>query len=122
MSRKDAFTINVDTVAGVRIQELRLAQGLSRVQLAVKINVTHQQLEKYEKGKNRITAGRLMAIAKALGKPIAYFIDDADSEIEVIASQHQRMAIEVSRNFMKIKNPKHQYVINQMIKVLAEDE
>lgn len=122
MSRKDSFTINIDTVAGVRVQELRLALGLSRQQLAVKIGVTHQQLQKYEKGTNRITIGRLSAIAKALGEPVTYFIDDADANNESVASHHQRMAIEVSRNFMRIKSVVNQYAVNQLVKTLAENK
>ena len=122
MSRKNSYTENVDKVAGVRIHELRTSQGLSRKQLGLKIGVTHQQLQKYEKGTNRIAFGRLCLIAKALGKPIAYFSDDADSDVESIISQHQRMAMEVSRNFMKIRSVTNQYAVNQMVKILAENK
>ena len=122
MSRKNAYTENVDKVAGMRIHELRLAQGLSRKQLAKKIGVTHQQLQKYEIASNRISFGRLCLIAKVLGKPIAYFSDDADSDMETIASQHQRMAIEISCNFMRIKSVSNQYAVNQMVKILAENK
>jgi len=122
MARNNSYTANVDKVAGVRIHKLRVAKGLSRQQFAPKIGVTHQQLQKYEKGTNRISFGRICLIAKTLGKPISYFSDDADSEVEAIASQHQRMAMEVSRNFMRIKSPSNQYAVNQMVKILAENK
>lgn len=119
MSRKNAFTENVDKVVGVRLQKLRLAKGLSRQQLAAKIGVTHQQLQKYEKGTNRMSVGRLVAIANELNKPITYFCDDANSIDESLITQHHRMTMEVARNFARIKNPTNQYAVNQLVKTLA---
>lgn len=115
MARKTDYTIKVDYEVGRRVHELRIGMGLSRQQLAFKIEVTHQQLQKYEKGTNRISAGRLAAVAKAMNKPVAFFFEE-----EVIGhSEHQRMCIEVSRNFLKIKNPEHQSAINDLLRILA---
>jgi len=120
MPRKSEFTEKVDKAIGEKIQELRIAMGLSRQQLAAEVGVTHQQLQKYEKGTNRISAGRLAAISKALKKPISYFFeDDGDTELP---SQHQRMCIEVSRNFLRIKDPAHQNAVNQLVRTLSEEE
>lgn len=122
MARKNEFTEMVDTTIGMKIHELRISMGLSRQQLAAKIGVTHQQLQKYEKGTNRISAGRLMAIAKALGKTVSYFFDNVEEDSgNSLPSQHQRMCIEVSRNFMRIKNPMHQNAINLLVRTLAEN-
>jgi transcriptional regulator with XRE-family HTH domain len=121
MARKSEFTERVDTIIGVKIHELRISMGLSRQQLAAKIGVTHQQLQKYEKGTNRISAGRLMAIAKALGKTVSFFFDNVEEAQEALPSQHQRMCIEVSRNFMKIKSAQHQNAINLLVRTLAEN-
>lgn len=121
MARKNEFTERVDVIIGMKIHELRIAMGLSRQQLADKINVTHQQLQKYEKGTNRISAGRLAAIARALKKPISYFFDGIENNNYSLPSQHQRMCIEVSRNFMKIKSPMHQNAINLLVRTLAEN-
>lgn len=76
MTTSNKTTTDIDKLAGEKIHELRLAMGLSREQLAGKIDVTHQQLYKYEKGDNRITLGRMVLIAKALKRPISYFIED----------------------------------------------
>lgn len=119
MGRKNEFTQMVDTHVGLKVHELRIAMGLSRQQLAEKIGITHQQLQKYEKGTNRITIGRLAAISKALGRQISYFTDDIENEVSLPTS-HQRMAIEVSRNFLKIKNPNHQNTVNLLVRSLGE--
>ncbi len=121
MARKNELTDKIDAVLGTRIQELRMAMGLSRQQLATRINVTHQQLQKYEKGTNRISAGRLATIAKALRKPISYFFEDMEEIAQTIPTQHQRMCIEVARNFMRIKSPMHQNAVNLLVRTLAEE-
>ena len=119
MARKNEFTVRVDAIIGMKIHELRISMGLSRQQLAAKIGVTHQQLQKYEKATNRIAEGRLAAIAQALRKPVAYFCEDIEGDSDLLPTQHQRMCIEVSRNFLQIKNPTHQVAVNNLINVLA---
>ena len=104
------------------IKKLRGEKNLTQSQLADKIGVTHQQLQKYEKGTNRISAGRLSAIAKALNKPVSYFFEGSEDDgNDTLPSQHQRMCIEVSRNFLRIKNPMHQNAINLLVRTLSED-
>src|SRR5215217_7001581 len=55
---------------GRRIRELRIAAGLSQTQLAGELGVTFQQVQKYEKGQNRVGAGRLTKIARVLNVPV----------------------------------------------------
>ncbi len=121
MPRGNELTESVDLIIGMKIHELRIAMGLSRMQLAAKIDVTHQQLQKYEKGQNRITLGRMVEIAKALNKPISYFFDIIEGAVQPLPSHHKRMCIEVSRNFLRIKNPQHQNAINLLVRSLGED-
>jgi transcriptional regulator with XRE-family HTH domain len=130
MARKVAEIDWIDKQIGARIQELRLASGLSRQQLGDLIAVTHQQLQKYEKGTNRVSAGRLAVIAHHLNKPISYFYeeigvitsnDNTPEREEVDFSQNQRMCIEISRNFMKIKNSQHKDAISSLVKSLASN-
>ena len=115
MPRKNETTIDIDSTVGIKIHELRVINGLSRQQLASEVGVTHQQLQKYEKGVNRVTIGRMVCIAKALNKPLSYFVDDA---VEA-PDEHQRMCIEVSRNFLRIKEPANRAAVNHLIKTLA---
>lgn len=122
MARKNDYIQEVDQFIGEKIYSLRLAKGLSRQQLSDVIGVTHQQLQKYEKGTNRISVGRLVLIAKALGKTVNYFYDGLDSQSsEPILTQHQRMCIEVSRNFMKIRNAEHQNAVNSLVRSLVKE-
>ncbi len=122
MVRKVEKIDQIDKFIGNKIHELRLALGLSRQQLGTKIDVTHQQLQKYEKGTNRVSAGRLAVIANYLDKPVSYFYEgvaNIHNEIDQTKYENQRMCIEVSRNFMKIKNVTYKDAINSLIKSLA---
>ena len=121
MARKNDYIIEVDKFIGRKIYALRLAQGCSRQQLSEVIGVTHQQLQKYEKGTNRISVGRLVLIAKALSKDVSYFYEGLENDKqEPMVTQHQRMCIEVSRNFMKIENSDHQHAVNTLVKSLIK--
>ena len=64
-----------DVVVGQRIRTFRQNANLSLIQLADQIGVAYQQLQKYEKGTNRVGAGRLLHIARALDLPITAFFD-----------------------------------------------
>ncbi len=121
MARQHIYIEEVDKFIGGKIYNLRLAKGMSRQQLAELIGVTHQQLQKYEKGSNRISAGRLVLIAQALGKTVEFFYEGLENnKAEAILTQHQRMCIEVSRNFMKLVSSEHQNAINTLVKSLVK--
>jgi transcriptional regulator with XRE-family HTH domain len=59
-----------DQIVGKNIRRFRLARGMSQQALAAQIGVTFQQLQKYESAANRVSAGRLFAIALALAIPV----------------------------------------------------
>lgn len=119
MARKNDYIQEIDMFIGGKVHSLRLAKGLSRSQLSKVIGVTNQQLLKYEKGTNRISAGRLVLIAKALSKEVLYFYEGLNSiEQEPLMTPRERMCIEVSRNFMKLESSDHQNAINTLIKSL----
>ena len=63
----------VDRVIGERLRAERQRKGLSQSQLAKGVAITFQQIQKYEKGLNRISASRLLEIARFLGVPISVF-------------------------------------------------
>ena len=65
---------DVDRHVGARMRERRIMLGLTQQQMAELIGVTYQQAHKYEKGINRIAAGRLSGIAQALGVEIGYLL------------------------------------------------
>ncbi len=109
-----------DRHVGARIRERRVMMGLSQQQLAKMIGVTYQQAHKYERGLNRISAGRLFEIGQVLGVPVSWFFEgltaDADGHE---TSPRQRMCLELARNFALIDNEKHQEALSQMARALA---
>jgi transcriptional regulator with XRE-family HTH domain len=76
-------TTDVDRLVGLRITALRKARGLSQTALGTAVGVTFQQVQKYEKGQNRVGAGRLREIARLLEVPVAAFFEDDDAAGEV---------------------------------------
>jgi transcriptional regulator with XRE-family HTH domain len=69
----------VDIHVGSRVRLRRTLLGLSQDKLARAIGVSFQQLQKYERGTNRISASRLYALSKVLGVGISWFFEDAPS-------------------------------------------
>ena len=123
MARKNNHIEQIDKIIGGRVYSLRVAQGLARQQLAKVIGVTHQQLQKYEKGSNRISAGRLVLIAKSLGEEISYFYEGLEqNKHQEIVTHHQRLCLEVARNFRKIVNSDHQNAVNTLVKSLLKQQ
>lgn len=70
----------VDVLVGQRVRAYRLARGMSQTALAEKVGVTFQQIQKYEKGVNRIGSGRLKRVSTVLGVGIAALFGDEESE------------------------------------------
>jgi transcriptional regulator with XRE-family HTH domain len=68
----------VDKLVGRNIRVLRLAKGLSQTELADALGVTFQQVQKYEKGTNRVGSGRLLKISGILGVKITDFFEGTD--------------------------------------------
>ncbi len=110
---------DTDRHVGVRIRERRVMLGLSQQQMAELIGVTYQQAHKYERGINRISAGRLHEIAQVLRVPVGYFFEGLGSRDEVEMPSRQRMCLEVARNFAQIDNERHQEALSQMARALA---
>ncbi|MEJ0063923.1 MAG: helix-turn-helix transcriptional regulator [Alphaproteobacteria bacterium] len=75
----------LDRRIGESLKRARVMRGMSQTRLGRSIGVTFQQIQKYERGDNRIAASALFAAAAALDVPIAYFFDDeAESEAEAV--------------------------------------
>ena len=71
-----------DVEIAKRVRALRLQRGMSQTELGGVLEVTFQQVQKYETGSNRISAGRLQQIAEVLEVPVAYFyagLDDGEN-------------------------------------------
>ena len=68
-------TIAIDEAIGLRLRQKRLERGFSQEKLGEFFGVSFQQVQKYEKGSNRIAASTLVMFAEVLGVPITYFFD-----------------------------------------------
>ena len=117
--KRGRSTAATDDHVGGRIRERRIMLGLTQQQLAKMIGVTYQQAHKYERGINRVAAGRLFEIARALSAPITYFYEGIEEEGPRPIMPHQRMLLELARNFAEIRNEKHQEAVSQIARTLA---
>jgi transcriptional regulator with XRE-family HTH domain len=69
----------VDIQVGARMRMQRNLLGVSQSTLAERLGITFQQVQKYERGINRVSASKLQLIARAFGVPVAYFFDNGSS-------------------------------------------
>jgi DNA-binding XRE family transcriptional regulator len=112
----------VDRYVGARIRERRILPGFTQQQMADLIGVTYQQAHKYEKGINRVAAGRLYSIARALGVEVSYFYEELQTGGGVVPSPSQRMLLDLARNFLNIPNAGHREAVARLARALAEGE
>jgi transcriptional regulator with XRE-family HTH domain len=117
--RSTSRTQDIDRYVGARIRERRIMLGLTQQQLADLIGVTYQQAHKYERGINRVSAGRLFEVSQVLSVPVSYFFDGLEQENERAISPRERMCLELARNFAQIPNERHQEALSQLARVLA---
>jgi len=104
--------------------------GMSQEKLGDLLGLTFQQVQKYEKGVNRIGAGRLFEIARILGVPIDFFYDGVASSAETLVSAAPPVmefvssgeGLQLSLAFMKIKDPKVRKRVLDLVKSLADEE
>ena len=89
----------VDVQVGSRIRLLRQGAQMSQTDLAEQLGVTFQQVQKYEKGMNRVGAGRLTKIAAVLGVPVSELLGDDG------AAQSNRRAVAEARSPLKLLTP-----------------
>ncbi len=96
--------------------------GLTQQQAAELVGVTYQQSHKYEKGINRVAAGRLPTIAQALGVEVSHFFTGLDDGRAVEATPQQRLLLELARNFIAIPSRRHQEALCHLARTLANPE
>src|SRR3712207_2943773 len=111
---------DIDRYVGARMRERRIMLGLTQQQMAELIGVTYQQAHKYEKGINRVAAGRLYNIAQALGVEVGYFFEGLESKEDFKPTTQQRMLLELARNFIGMPNRKHQEALCSLARALSD--
>jgi len=125
----------IDVHVGSRIRLRRNMLGMSQEKLGENLGITFQQIQKYEKGTNRVGASRLQAIASIIDVPVAFFFEDAPgqestgghgfSEDPSTAFAVQFCStpegLQLNRGFVKIADPKVRRRIIDLVKSLADD-
>jgi transcriptional regulator with XRE-family HTH domain len=119
MPRKQPDPLDIEV--GRRLRELRLQRRMSQGKLGQELDVTFQQIQKYEKGTNRIGAGRLMRIAQIFGVPLSDFYSDgmpAGSESENVSEAIEAAsALRLLRAYSQIRSPS----LQRALTTLAEE-
>ena len=112
-----------DVHVGRRVREARVAKGFSQTDLGDQLGVSFQQVQKYEKGTNRIGASRLLQTAVALAVPVDYFFDGLDGINKDDAPNNaklSRKAIATATKLHTIQNEAMRREIIRLIDVAAE--
>ncbi len=134
MPKKQASPIDVQV--GTRVRLRRMLIGMSQERLGELLGLTFQQVQKYEKGVNRIGAGRLFQVAHILGVPIDYFYEGVNGVSEgapgfaepggtsppVMEFLSSGEGLQLSLAFMKIKDPKVRKRVLDLVKSLSDGE
>jgi len=117
MSDIPDWTLPMDLVVASRIREARMLCGLSQGALGTAAGVSFQQAQKWESGKNRISAGRLHAVATVLQTPIEWFFGPGD--LETPDMEQRRTYLELARYFGQM-NRDEQRLLFDIARVIAQ--
>src|ERR1700755_543987 len=116
----------LDTMVGARIRVFRIHRRISQIDLGDQIGVTFQQVQKYEKGTNRVGASRLSRIAAVLGVSIGELFEsseerpgDAKSRFRLLAG---RNAWRVLKAFTRMSDPRLRRAIAQLVEIVADQQ
>jgi transcriptional regulator with XRE-family HTH domain len=114
----------LDVLMGARIRIFRTHRGMSQSDLGGKIGVAFQQVQKYEKGINRVGAGRLSRIAVALGIPIGGLFEPSNDGSASLGSPFsllaERDALRVLTAFSRLTNPRVRRAIARLVETVAD--
>lgn len=126
-----------DRHVGRRIRMRRIQVGMSQERLADSLGVTFQQVQKYEKGANRITMSRMRIVSQVLGVPMAFFSEGAPGEDGMVLASgfaENRQAdyavelfstpegVALARAFASIEDPKVRRRVVDLVTTLAEGQ
>ncbi|MDH3595449.1 MAG: helix-turn-helix transcriptional regulator [Rhodospirillales bacterium] len=140
-SRRDSRTAYVDSHVGGRLRERRILLGLSQTRLGESLDLSFQQIQKYERGIDRISVGRLVHLAHVLEVPITYFFeeliepgfaDGSDSPVRAAVSTRaderaedpmsRRETLELVRAYYQIEQPDLRKHVFALIRSIATKE
>lgn len=123
----------IDVHVGSRVRLRRMMLGMSQEKLGEHLGITFQQIQKYEKGTNRIGASRLQAIARVLAVPVSFFFEGAPGQTPVAGDQQfvsgatssvveflgTAEGLALNRAFLRIADARQRRKVVELIKVMA---
>lgn len=119
----------VDRHVGLRVRMRRKELGISQERLAESLGITFQQVQKYERGANRVSASKLWEIAAALKTPVAYFYDGLGDKPAFALDQDAAQSFMVSPEglelmaaFPRISEPAIRRKIVELVLVVADED
>ena len=122
----------VDKHVGMRLRLRRLELKLSQKQLGEALDLSFQQVQKYEKGNNRISASKLFEIAGILEVPTVYFFEglshesglseESDANLDSLSLTETREGLRIVKAFSKVKDPKIRRTIIHLVEKIADSE
>jgi Predicted transcriptional regulators len=136
LSRRGEGPNPIDIHVGARLRLRRTLLGLSQEKLGEAVGITFQQLQKYERGSNRISASRLFNLSQVLGVPVSYFFEDMPSpehftapspdmppsETEEFESMARRETLELVRAYYRIEDASVRKRTFDLLKALGGDK
>lgn len=128
----------IDAHVGTRVRLRRMLLGMSQEKLGEHLGLTFQQVQKYEKGVNRIGASRLFDLARVLGVPVQFFYDEAPADVidgalapgfseqpaesYVIEFLSTREGLELNKAFVRITDPKVRRSVVELVRSLGGED
>jgi transcriptional regulator with XRE-family HTH domain len=128
----------IDVHVGSRVRFRRMLLGMSQEKLGEKLGLTFQQIQKYEKGINRIGASRLFDLAHVLGVAVQFFYEEfpaggephpltegyaeKPAENSIVEFLRSRDGLELNKAFVRISDVKARRAIVELVRSLAHDE
>ncbi len=127
----------IDIHVGSRVRLQRMLRGISQEKLGERLGLTFQQIQKYEKGVNRIGASRLFELANVLGVPVQFFYDEAPTagtrlaqpgfaekmpDSYVFEFLNTREGLELNRAFARITEPRTRRAVVDLVRAIGADD
>jgi transcriptional regulator with XRE-family HTH domain len=109
----------VDLAVGANVRTWRIARGLSQGELAKRLGITFQQVQKYETGHNRMSTGRLAKAATILGVTMSTFFEGAEDRKPTQALLADTRSFRLARAFAAIENIEMRLSIVMLVEKLA---
>ncbi len=122
----DRSPSHIDVGVGARIRERRKTLKVSQERLADALGLTFQQVQKYERGANRVSASKLYEIAAVLGVPVGYFFADLPNTLTAGGGSAEDLlgspdSLELATLFARISRPRVREQVLQLVRMMADE-